>query len=349
MRYFLPLLCLLMVACSSSDDAATPTPDAATASFYVVNQGSYYDGIDGSISAVDTETGAVVSDAFMTQNGVSIGGSPQAGCSYDATFYVPAFESNRVWALSAENLQVQQAIVTNVPNAVQATQDYLFVTNNDGYLSVYNRSDLSLVKQLAVGPNPYNMARVGNEIFVSISDGYNYPTYENGYRLARVSVSDLSMGEPLSVGMNPGQLLATAGDELVVVCRGDYGMTPSMVYKVNPATGVSTYICDGSYIALQGETLLVINAVTDWTTYETVNTYEAYNVGTGDLLRTDILEAPLPAMPIAIQCLPNGDILVASQLSLYDYTSPGILYHYDADGNYKTQYAVGVSPCGVLY
>ncbi len=349
MRYLLPLLCLLMAACSSSDDTPVPLPDAAPASFYVINQGSYYDGIDGSISAVDTETGAVVSDAFMAQNGVSIGGSPQAGCAYDGTFYVPAFESNRVWALNAQSLQVEGVVTTTLPTAVLALQDYLLVTNNDGHLSVYNRSDLSLVKQLEVGPNPCNMVHVGDMVYVSISDGYNYPTYENGYRLACFSVSDLTVVDYIEVGMNPGQLVATAEGELVVVCRGDYSMTPSRVCKVNPETGASTYICDGSYIALQGETLLVINAVTDWATYETVNTYEAYDVRTGDLLRTDILEAPLPAMPIAIQCLPCGDILVASQFSLYDYTSPGILYHYDADGKFKAQYSVGVAPCGVIY
>ena len=76
MRYLLPLFCLLMVACSSSDESVTPVPDVPKSSFYVVNQGSFYDGIDGSISAVNTETGSVISDAFMAQNGVSIGGTP---------------------------------------------------------------------------------------------------------------------------------------------------------------------------------------------------------------------------------------------------------------------------------
>lgn len=348
MRYLLPLLCLFFVACSSSDDTQAPPPAPEATSLYVINQGSYYDGIDGSISAVNIETGEVVGDAFMAQNGVSIGGSPQAGCSYGNTLYVPAFESNRVWAMNSQNLQVEATITTNYPTAVEATSDYLFVTNNDGYLSVYNRADLSLVKQLEVGPNPCNMTISAGELFISISDGYNYPTYENGYRLARVSLTDLSLGEYISVGINPGQLLSAEDGSLIVVCRGDYGMTPSMVYKVDPQTGASTYLCDGSFIAMQGEKLLVVNSVTDWSTYETINTYDAYDVRTGNLLKANILQDPLPAMPIAIQCAPNGDILITSQLSLYDYTSPGILYHYDAEGNNKAQYSVGVSPCGVI-
>jgi hypothetical protein len=189
----------------------------------------------------------------------------------------------------------------------------------------------------------------GQELFISISDGYNYPTYANGFRLARLSLADLTLGNDIAVGMNPGQLLTAADGTLILVCRGDYAETVSKVYKVDPHTGTSTYLCDGSFITLQGEKLLVINAVTDWTTYETINTYSAYDVRTGALLTDDLLKDPLPAMPLAIQCAPGGDIYVTSQLSLYDYTSPGLLYHYDAEGHFKAQYTVGTSPCGILF
>ena len=348
-RYLLPLISLLFVACSSSDETPAPPPAPASSSFYVINQGSYYDGIDGSISAVNAETGEVVSDAFMAKNGVSLGGSPQAGTTYGDMLYVPAQESNRVWALNATDLSVVGTITTNVPTAVSTTADYLFVTNNDGYLSVYHREDLTLAKHIAVGPNPCNMTIFGQELFISISDGYNYPTYANGYRLARLSLADLTLGNDIAVGMNPGQLLTATDGTLILVCRGDYGETPSKVYKVDPRTGTSTYLCDGSFITLQGQKLLVINAVTDWATYETINVYSAYDVLTGNLLTDNLLEAPLPAMPIAIQCAPGGDILVTSQLSLYDYTSPGLLFHYDAEGHFKAQYTVGTSPCGMFF
>ena len=349
MRHLLPLISLLFMACSSSDETPAPPPAPASSSFYVINQGSYYDGIDGSISAVNAETGEVVSDAFMAKNGVSLGGSPQAGTTYGNMIYVPAQESNRVWALNATDLSVVGTITTNVPTAVSATSDYLFVTNNDGYLSVYHREDLSLAKHIAVGPNPSNMTISGQELFISISDGYNYPTYANGFRLARLSLADLTFGNDIAVGMNPGQLLTATDGTLILVCRGDYAETVSKVYKVDPQTGSSTYLCDGSFITLQGEKLLVINAVTDWTTYETINTYSAYDVRTGALLTDNLLKDPLPAMPLAIQCVPGGDIYVTSQLSLYDYTSPGLLYHYDAEGHFKTQYTVGTSPCGIVF
>ncbi len=348
MRYTLPLISLLFVGCASSEDTPTPQPAPTSSSLYVINQGSFYDGIDGSISAINVETGEVVADAFMAKNGVSLGGSPQTGVTYDNMLYVPAQESNRVWALNTEDLSIAGTITTNVPTAVSATSAHLFVANNDGFLSVYNRKDLSLTKHIAVGPNPCNMTISDGELFISISDGYNYPTYENGFRLARLSLTDLTLGDDIAVGMNPGQVLTATDGSLFLVCRGDYAATVSMVYKVDPRTGTSTYICDGSFIALQGEKLLVINAVTDWTTYETVNTYTAYDTHTGAVIRTDILNAPLPAMPIAIQCAPNGDIFVTSQLSLYDYTSPGILYHYDSEGQFKAQYSVGTSPCGIV-
>ena len=349
MHYLLTLLCLLFVACSSENDSPTPPQSPMRASLYVINQGSFYDGIDGSISAVDTVSKSVSNDAFYTQNGISLGNSPQVGCKWKNTFYIPVYESNIVWILNADNLQIQNSITTTNPNDVEVTEDYIFVTNNDGYLSVYNTADLTLVEKLSVGPNPCHMTISGGELFISISDGYNYPTYANGYRLARVSLTTLTLDGYIKVGMNPGQLLATTDGNLVVVCRGDYETTPSRVLKVDPNTNTTAYICDGSYFTIHGQKLLVINSVTDWNTYETTTTYNLYDTHTGELLRENFIDAPLPAMPIAIQCAPNGDIFITSQLSLYDYTSPGLLYHYNSDGSFIAKYGVGTSPCGVLF
>ena len=349
MYYLLTLLCFLLASCSSENDSPTPPQSTLTTALYVINQGSFYDGIDGSISAVDIVNKTVANNAFLTQNGISIGNSPQAGVKWNNTLYIPAFESNLVWILNADDLNVKNTITTESPNAVEVTDEYIFVTNNDGYLSVYDTNDLTLVKKLSVGPNPENMTISGNELFISISDGYNYPTYANGYRLARVSLTDLTLNGYISVGMNPGQLLTTTDGNLVVVCRGDYGMTPSQVLKVNPNTNTNTYICDGSFITMQGNKLYVINATTDWDTYETINTYNLYDTDTCELLRENFIDAPQPAMPIAIQCAPNGDIFITSQLSLYDYTSPGLLYHYDSEGRFKAKYSVGTSPCGILF
>ena len=349
MRYFLPLLSLLFVACSTSDDHETPAPDVPKASFFVVNQGSYYDGIDGSISAVDTETGTVVGDAFMAKNGVSLGGTPQATVSYEGTLYVPAFESGLVWALNADNLSVTGTIPTATPQAVAATPQYLFVANNDGHLSVFNRENFELVEKIAVGPNPASLAIVGNEVFISISDGYNYPTYENGLRLARISTTDFSRGADIPVGLNPGQLLATDAGELVVVCNGNYADVSSKVYRVNPTTGESTYICDGSFIAVKGNNLLVVNSITDWSTYQTVTTYNLYDINTGALVCENYLKGDLPTSPINVQYDAAGDIYVCADPSAMEYNLPGFVYRYNADGTYHTTYQVGVHPYSIIF
>ena len=349
MRYLLPLFCLLMVACSSSDESVTPVPDVPKSSFYVVNQGSFYDGIDGSISAVNTETGSVISDAFMAQNGVSLGGTPQGAAKYAGTLYVPAFESGMVWALNAENLSVTGTISTPTPQAVAATADYLFVANNDGNLSVFDRNSLQLVEKIPVGPNPYSLALLGDELFISISDGYNYPTYENGLRLARFSTTDFSRGEDIPVGLNPGQLIATESGKLVVVCSGNYADVPSKVYSVNPATSESSYICDGSFIAVNGNDLLVIHSVTDWTTYETVTTYNLYDSNSGALKRENLLSGDLPTVPINAQFDADGDIYVLADPSAAEYNMPGYVYRYNADGTYNTTYHVGVHPYNIIF
>lgn len=354
MKKIFPLL-LLFVACSESDDVQTnevPNPEpTVTKGILVVNQGSYYDGIDGSLSLIDVETGAVQNNAFSAANGaVSLGATPQAATQANGKIYVPVFESNVVWVVDATTLQAEQMLMVNAPQAVSVEAGKIFVCGNDGYVNVYDVKTYEKLKRIEVGPNPCNLAVVGDLLYVSISDGYNYPTYENGFRLATINTNTLEKGRDIAVEINPGQISVSKEGFLYVVCRGDYATITSKVLKVDPKQGEYTYVCEGSFITVSNDKLLVINSVTDWTTYENITTYHAYSTETNDLTDANFLKSEvLPAMPNAIQTDSNGDIFIPSNASAYDYTSPGYVYHYTSGGEHIATYSVGVAPCGLVF
>lgn len=353
MKKLLPLL-LFLAACSDSDsniEGGNLPPVPSDSKLVVVNQGSYYDGIDGALTTIDLKTGEAFTDAFSTNNGgISLGGSPQAATLANGKIYVPAFDSNVLWIIDAATNKVADMLTVAYPYMVIVEQGKIFVSCNDGYVNCYDEATLELIERTEVGPNPCHMAVVGEKLYVSISDGYNYPTYENGYRIAELNISDASLLGYIDVEMNPGQLCASKDGSIYAVCRGDYGATASKVLKVNPAAKNYTYVCEGSYIALASDRLYVIHSATDWTTYETHNYYKTYSLATDSLLSDNFLsDVPLPAMPNSIQCNAADEVFITSNAALYDYTSPGYLYHYAADGSHRATYSVGVAPCGVVF
>ncbi|MBO5703356.1 MAG: hypothetical protein J6R91_02110 [Bacteroidaceae bacterium] len=354
MKKLLPLL-LLFVACSENDDVQEPSVDnpetPVATSIVVVNQGSYYDGIDGSLSLIDVVSGTVQNNVFAAANNqVSLGATPQAATQADGKIYVPVFESNVVWVMDAKTLKAEHMLMVNAPQSVSVEAGKIFVCGNDGYVNVYDVDTYESLKRIEVGPNPCNLVVVGDALYVSISDGYNYPTYENGFRLATINTKTLEKANDIDVEINPGQIAVSQQGDLYVVCRGDYATISSKVLKVDPKQGQYTYVCEGSYITVSNDKLLVINSVTDWTTYENITTYHAYNTETNELTDENLLKSEvLPAMPNAIQTDSNGDIFIPSNASAYDYTSPGYVYHYTSAGEYIATYSVGVAPCGVVF
>jgi hypothetical protein len=354
MKKLLPLL-LLFVACSENDDVQEPPVDnpetPVATSIVVVNQGSYYDGIDGSLSLIDVASGTVQNNAFSAANNqISLGATPQAATQADGKIYVPVFESNVVWVMDAKTLKAEHMLMVNAPQAVSVEAGRIFVCGNDGYVNVYDVNTYESLKRIEVGPNPCNLAVVGDALYVSISDGYNYPTYENGFRLATINTKTLEKANDIDVEINPGQIAVSQQGNLYVVCRGDYATISSKVLKVDPKQGEYTYVCEGSYITVSNDKLFVINSVTDWTTYENITTYHAYSTETNELTDDNLLKSEvLPAMPNAIQTDSNGDIFIPSNASAYDYTSPGYVYHYTSAGEYIATYSVGVAPCGVVF
>ena len=54
-----------------------------------------------------------------------------------------------------------------------ASEGSIYVSNNDGFVSRIDTTQLKVTAQMSVGPNPQHMLAVGRKVYVSISDGYN--------------------------------------------------------------------------------------------------------------------------------------------------------------------------------
>lgn len=354
-NYLFALLALpLFTACSDDDDTLPPPPPTvpATEAAVVLNQGAMYYGIASSMDLLNISTDIYTKGIFATTNGQALGDNAIDGIAHGEKLYVAMFGSDLVWALDKASLRVLKAIPTNAPEGLCAEGGYVYVSNNDGYVSRIDTATLAVDKQIAVGPNPAHLTTCQGHLYVSISDGYNYEGgYANGYRVAKVQLSDFTKIADIAVGCNPGPICATTDGKVYVVSRGNYAdITPSL-YCIDTDNSVQQLFA-ATHVAAKNNLLYIMLNHTDWNATPAVTTLDffTFNSETNERSASLIVEDERPVAPIDIDVDPaSGDIYVGSNASAFDYTSPGYVYRYATDGTYKARYEAGTAPCAVIF
>lgn len=349
------LMAALAFTACSDDDGPTFTTDPVEqmSGAYVINQGNYYGGVDGTMDRLAlTADSTYTQSVFSAANGQSLGSSPQGAVVYGSRIYVPMYAENLVWVMDKTTARIVASIQTNEPEAICAAEGYVFVSNNDGYVSRIDTLTLAIDSHEAVGPNPAQMCTTGGKVYVSISDGYNYGNgYVDGCRVAEIDALTGKKVKDIAVGVNPGPIAADADGRVFVVCRGNYADIASAVWAIQAGATEGSELAPASLIAVNGTTLYVINSVTDWGTNQTVVDFKTYDTTTGNLRADDFLAGqPMAPAPQAININPqNGDIYVCSDRSSAEYDKPGLLYIYKEDGTHLKTFATGIHPMGVVW
>ena len=347
---------LFAAACSDDD---TPVPDPvnpyypdAVSTVYVLNQGSQ-GSIDGSLDALSLTSEIYTSGLFLQQNKQSLGDSPQQAMAYGSKLYVAVFGSNLVWVLDKHTARIVKSITVEAPEGLAMHGGYVYVAENTGKVARIDTASLNLTGEITVGPNPAKMAVAGEDLLVTISDGYNWENeYANGFKVARVDTKTFTKTGEIAVGMNPGEIIADPAGNAFVVCMGNYGSVAPKVWKISE-DGSAREFCDGSDIAYYEGNLYVVNNYTNWYSDPVVSvlTYKVYNAVSGAVMREDLFGEAAPDLaPVFMDINPaTGHIYLGTDAAAYDYTSPGYLYRYDHTGQLIKRYRTGTHPCGVAF
>lgn len=342
-----------LIACDDDEETIktstyeTTTVDCA----YVVNQGNYYSGVAGTLDRLDLEAGTVTSGVFYSANNQSLGDTPQQAIVYGSKIYVPVYASNLVWVLDAYSLEILAQVSSASPEAVCGEGAYVFISNNDGYVTRMDTLTFSATEQLAVGPNPCHMTAANSKVYVSISDGYNYTNgYADGKKVVAIDAESFTIAQTFSVGTNPGPIVADEEGNVYVVARGDYYLELPLVQKIS-TDGTVTDFADGSLLAYHDDTLYVVDYTADYVSNTCEVSAAAYSTTSATLLSNWELDADhLPLMPNAIDVNPvTGDLYICSDNSPYGYSENGYVFVYTAEGAYQTTYDVGIHPYGVVF
>ena len=372
-RDFLKLMAMLvavpfvLTACDKDDDPeVTPTPappvepdysvDSDKQGIYVFNSGNEGMSIEGSLSFINFSQKAVTNGLFKAKNGRSLGMTVQNGAIWNNKLYVAVYGSNTIEVMdkvTTESIkQIKLGEVDGLPRYVLADAKYfyVYVSTQTGYVLRINPETDVVDGTVKVGPNPEEMVILNNFLYVVNSDGLNWENgYADGKSVSKIDLTSFTEVKKIEIGINPTRIV-TDGTNVYALSMGDYGATPSSIWKIDANDNATDTGIGATWLAVSNGVLYTINSVynADWTT---TNYYKSYNLSDMSVKSEAFLVEEVDA-PAAITIdAEGGSIYVSSYNLAYGYASydtDGYVNQYDLDGKLVKKYDVGVGPCYML-
>ena len=356
---------MLFVACDDDDNPGGGGDDdqnfCAESGVYVCNQGNQSAGIGGSLSFIDPSTASYRNDVFLLVNGRELGSMLQDGVVLGDNLYIAVNGSNTVEVVNKNTVQSVAQIPTpsdlGGPRDVVTDGEYVYASMYGGYVVRIDPATNEIDNTVQVGPNPEEMAVLGNHLYVVNSDGMNWPPANCS--VSKINLDDFTEVKKIEVGNNPNKIVAhAASGKLFVACWGDFYNNPNSLWTIDAASDEATDLqVSVTFMCISGDVL--------YTIYDSYNgpesvQYVAYNAEDNSVLDDTFIpvvtsnngsEYNRVDSPAGITVNPaDGHIFIASYVDdpVNAYTLPSYVYEYNAQGEVQRRYDVGVGAANML-
>jgi hypothetical protein len=355
----------LLTSCLGDDSKGsdTPTEIVVTKGAFVINNGSSYQSIDGSLTYLDFSTNTAQQDVYKKVNGESLGGTPNDVMVYGQKVYIVGSDENTIFVLDVRNFKELAKVSTtsllgdadgHTPRRIAAYMDKVYFTTYGGYVAAIDTISYSLKAKYKVGSYPEGLA-LGASSSSSTLPAIYVANSDWGMGNGSISCIDLTSGSvtenKYDKVKNP-QEIAAAGSTLYVLDYGYYDENGSQkdagVYMVS-GNNASLVVPNATGMAASGYTIFTFNDPWGATTDPT---YSVYNIEYGVLSSLNLYgdsSHPIIA-PAAISIDPNtGYIYIASRPKDPDtgypsYAMAGFVNVYNGSGQYIDYFDAGVEP-----
>lgn len=357
---------MLFVACDDDDNPGGGGDDdqnfRAESGVYVFNQGNQSAGIGGALSFIDPSTASYRNDVFLLVNGRELGSMLQDGVVLGDNLYIAVNGSNTVEVVNKNTVQSVAQIPTpsdlGGPRDVVTDGEYVYASMYGGYVVRIDPATNEIDNTVQVGPNPEEMAVLGNHLYVVNSDGMNWPPANCS--VSKINLDDFTEVKKIEVGNNPNKIVAhAASGKLFVACWGDFYNNPNSLWTIDAASDEATDLqVSVTFMCISGDVL--------YTIYDSYNgpesvQYVAYNAEDNSVLDDTFIpvvtsnngsEYNRVDSPAGITVNPaDGHIFIASYVDdpvNNAYTLPSYVYEYNAQGEVQRRYDVGVGAANML-
>ena len=352
----------LLTGCSENDSEDNiPAMVTITKGVFVVNNGSSYQSIDGSLTYLDYTSSTVNQDICKLTNGKSLGGTPNDVIVYGQKVYVAGSDEHTIFVLDVRNGKELKLVRTTdllgveegkTPRRIVAYGDKVYFTTYGGYVAAIDTIDFNLQSKYQVGSAPEGLTIVGNgkdqgTLYVANSD--------YGYGNGSISKIDLTTGNVTEIKndkvKNP-QEIAVAGDALYVLDWGQYSddwtqQLDAGVYMIS-GNDASLVVPNATGMAVAGNKIFTFND--PWGgSGATYCTYDISSNQTTTLdLSGDSAHRLISPCAISIDHMTSHIYIASRQLDpdtgYPSYTLPGFVNVYTFYGEFLESFNAGVEP-----
>lgn len=365
----------LLTGClSDSDKNNEPVKITVTDGIYVINNGSSYNGIDGSLT-VDTydQTSIARQNVYKSVNGASLGGTPNDACVLGSKMYIVGSDENTIFVLNTKTFKEITKINTvallgeagATPRHIIGYGDRIYFTTygtagddgsmSKGHVAVVDTVNFSKQGLFEVGVAPEGLTIGGSSdqngqtaitLYVCNSD------YGNGNgSISIINPVSGSVKEVKNAKIHNPQEIAVAGSTMYIIDWGYYDENWTQhemgLYMLSDDSCVKL-VEDATGMACLGYTILTYNYPygadkASYTLYNIQTQYRSPFNLTGDTSKPIV-------SPCAISIDPNtGYVLIASRnidktTGYPSYSTAGFVNIYKNDGSLYKSFETGVEP-----
>ena len=340
---------LVFTACSDDDNNnSTPELVNVTEGVFVLNEGSYFSGIDGSLSYIDYATNQITNNVFANKNGRSLGGTPNDAIIYGSKMYIATTDENRVEVVDVQTTASLGYVTLTQPRKLVAEGGLVYVSSYAGTVSSIDTTSFSIVKTSEViGANLEGITALNG--FLYVCNGWN-ADYTYNTNVVKLNLSDLTKVKDITVVSNPARIL-TDGANVYVQSVGNYADIAPAIQKIDAADQVKTLCNEGLYLSYYNGKIYYVATAYD-ENWNTIGSYKVYDLATQET--TTFTEGTDIFSPCAIAVDPNTGVVYISSYnpSAYggaDYAGAGYIVAYNNDGTKWAQYNAGVAPTTYVF
>ncbi|MFM2293046.1 MAG: hypothetical protein RIS29_2859, partial [Bacteroidota bacterium] len=318
---------------------------------YVLNSGklSYN---NASMTYYSILNGFSFTDVFAQKNNRILGDTGEDMIQYGSKIYIAVYQSSLIEVVDAKTMVSIKSIplvdannAATKPRTLTSANGKVYIVLYTGSVAQMDTTTYAIEKTVKVGANPDKSVIANNKLYVGNTGGM--ATVKD----STVSVIDLSTFTELRkvvVNLNPaGSLGADSQGDVYVQSNGNYGSKIGKIQRIEAGTYKVTDIITGyGGFTVDNDMAYIYNFTYDASWQAANKTIKVYDMKNEAMSSTNFTSYAIDKTPYSIGVDP---VTKNVYLGVTDYSTLGAAYCFDANGNYKYSFPVGLNPIKFLF
>ncbi len=336
------LISLLFIfqACKKDESPEQQDHDLAKGVF-IINQGTF-NAANASLSYFETGSKILINNLFTEVNKIPLGDVAQSITLWEDKAFIVVNNSGVVYCIERKNAKLSGKItgLASPRNMLILNSEKAYISDlYDHHISIVNSTTFEVTGTIELNRSSEEMVLIGAKAYVA-----NYSAYGQQLKNDVVLVLDTNtdkLVDTIKVGIEPNSIVSDKDSNLWVLCSGGYlNEELPTIWKINGANGevLHTYTFN---VLESSPSALKINGNGD----------QLYFLNNG-VFTMSVNDDQLPSTPLISQennqffgylgVDPSNDNIYIGNPK--DYQSSGLVYRYDAAGNYISEIDAGIIP-----